>query len=177
MPKPVPTVQHSQIAIDLVPDPSKPPRLTLLIGYVGKAESADAFRVYLDASFSSFLQFPRSALVRQIPYVGGGLPAPGAFSVWVCADAQVTTGPGSTMANPLGLAQPCTTVPACTPCTSHPPLARPVSETTVSPGCTPCRGCDPCAPCVPVGPPCVPIACVPACFPYTSGRTGGFGGF
>jgi len=123
----------------LVTDPSRPPSLKLFFGYVGKSSDTE-FRIYLDATLSTYLAVPRSALAYQVQFEEPTLLELSA--VWVHSNAVLSFGPADFL--PRG----------CTPC--HTPclataqqIERLQLSPPCSPGCTPCqvaaaRGCTPC---------------------------------
>ena len=69
----------------LVPDPSAPPQLLALWGFVGKGGDDEHVRLYWDASLRRHWEVPRAAIVHREPMEGGALLR-GCEVLWLSQD-------------------------------------------------------------------------------------------
>lgn len=84
--------QHDDFVDRVVTDPSRPPNVTLLQGFVGSAEDEDHVRVYADAALTTWVDVPADAVrhVQKLPPEHSPL---GGSVLWVDAAAPVAPAP------------------------------------------------------------------------------------
>ena len=70
-------------------DPAESPAVVMLSGYLGKSAEEGHFRVYPDASLSSWYEIPESDLIHAAPIEGSPL---GGSHLWLKASAAVRRG-------------------------------------------------------------------------------------
>lgn len=82
----MPEVPQHPVVAQLVSDPSAPPRLLIIAGYVGRSARADHVRVYRSLALDAFVEIPAHDVVYSQPYPE--LPLNGTL-VWVKSHATI----------------------------------------------------------------------------------------
>jgi hypothetical protein len=63
--------------------------VTLLMGYIGKSDSPEVVRLYLDISFDSYLDIPKNGIVHSVATPESVLPFGGSY-IWITKDTQIS---------------------------------------------------------------------------------------
>ena len=85
---------NDQIVDKLVSDPTSPPRVALLSGFVGTAGESGHTRIYLDPELSAWVDVPDDAILNRQPIPESVSPLGGSY-VWIARDAEVAPGPAA----------------------------------------------------------------------------------
>ena len=73
----------------IVKDPSKPGNAILLQGYVGKSDSPDLVRLYLDLNFDNYVDIPKNEILHSADAPEGVLEFGGTY-IWVSKDTEIS---------------------------------------------------------------------------------------
>ena len=84
----MPEQKPDDLAAELVPDPTKLPELVILRGYVGKSTRAGFSRLYVDLSFSEFVEVADEDVLARRSLVANQDPLGGTM-LWVKRSATL----------------------------------------------------------------------------------------
>lgn len=71
----------------IVKDPSNPPQVKLVVGYIGKSTASDHTRIYANPELSEHIDVPQSSILHTQDVPNDHL---GAKYVWISKDADIT---------------------------------------------------------------------------------------
>ena len=80
-----------EIVSKIVSDPSNPPEVILLSGYLGSSSESGHIRLYFDPKFSKYIEIPETAIKHSQPIPVERSPLGGSY-VWILRDADIIHG-------------------------------------------------------------------------------------
>jgi hypothetical protein len=88
----MPELKYDEFVSRIVTDPTNPPDVLLITGYLGKSSEPGYIRFYLDEELSDYVEIPESAILHTQEMSKEESPLGGSY-VWIQRNAQLIHGP------------------------------------------------------------------------------------
>ena len=83
-----PEIKEDEVVRELVADPRDVPESTLIVGFVGRSEDEDKWRVYITPTLDNYVEIRRKDILKTAPLESSDSPI-GGTAVWIRKSAKV----------------------------------------------------------------------------------------